>query len=154
MSLKDKINGDLRAGMKARDERLCSVLRMLKAQILEAEVQLRAKRGRDYQLDDSEVTEVVSRYAKQRSQSIEAYEAGGRSDLVEQEQAELEILKQYLPPPLTEEEIEAMVVEAIRESGASSMKDLGSVMKFVMPRLKGAADGNKVRQIVQLHLGH
>lgn len=154
MSLKERINEDLRSGMKARDERLCSVLRMLKAQILEAEVQLRAKRGRDYQLDDSEVTEVVSRYAKQRSQSIEAYKAGGRSDLVEQEQAELEILQQYLPRPLTEEEIEAMVVEAIGESGASSMKDLGSVMKIVMPRLKGAADGNKVRQIVQQHLVH
>lgn len=153
MSLKERINEDLRTGMKARDEKLCSVLRMLKAQILEAEVQLRAKKGRDYQLEDEEVIEVLARYARQRSQSIDAYAAGGRQDLVEQEEAELEILKRYLPKPLTEGEIESLVVEAIRESGASSMRDLGAVMRLVMPRLKGAADGNAVRQIVQRNLG-
>ncbi len=147
MTLKAKIESDHRAALKSGDQARRDVLSMLKARILEAEVERRAKKGRDYQLDDSEVTEVLASYAKQRRQSIEAYQEGGRSDLVTKEKAELEVVEGYLPQQMGDSEITARVQAVIDEVGAQSARDLGKVMGRAMSELKGVADGNRVRQI-------
>lgn len=149
MPLKAQIEADLKAAVKAGDSTRRDLLRMLKARILESEVQLRAKRGRDYALTDAETIEVVTQYAKQRRQSIDAYREAGREDLAGKEERELEALQPYLPRQLSREEIEALAREAIASSGASSAKDLGTVMKLVMPKVQGAADGKVVNEIVR-----
>ncbi len=125
---------------------------MVKARILEKEVEFRSSKGRDYSLDDEETTGVVSTYAKQRRQSIDSYRQAEREDLAVQEEKELEILQAYLPKQLSEIEIEALVEEAIQEAGASSPGDMGNVMRVLMPRLKGAADGKVVNNMVRQKL--
>lgn len=135
--------------MKSGDTERVSVLRMIKAKILEAEVELRTKKGVDYQLNDPETIEVLSSYAKQRRQSIDSYRQGGREDLAQKEERELSIVQQYMPRQFSNEEITAVVREAIVETGAMGLKDLGEVMKLVMPRVQGAADGKVVNQIVR-----
>jgi uncharacterized protein YqeY len=149
MSIKSKLDEDLKAAMKARDALRLNCLRMLKSKILEKEVELRVKRGVDYLLSDDEVIEVASSYAKQRRDSIESYRKGGREDLAAKEEAELAIIEDYLPQQLSREEIEEIVRRAIEESGAASIKDMGAVMKVVMPQVKGRADGKAVNQIVR-----
>jgi len=149
MSLKQKIAADIRTSLKAGRKEVVSVLRMLNSKILEREVELRSKKGRDYQLSDEEVVEVIASYAKQRNQSIESYRAGGREDLVLKEEQELEILQPYLPKQLSMEELTQLVETSIKEVGAQSMKDLGAVMRQVMPKVKGAADGKQVNAIVR-----
>lgn len=152
MSLKEKIATDTQAAMKSKSKDELNVLRMLKAKILEQEVHLRSSRGREYQLSDTETLEVISSYAKQRKQSIAAYREADRIDLAEREEAELEIISRYLPKQLSREEIEALVDRAITESGVESIKEIGRVMKMVMPMLKGAADGKLVNEIVRSKL--
>ena len=152
MTIKKRIAADLKSAMKAGEKTKVSVLRMLNAQILDREVQLRSQKGRDYQLGDGETVEVIAGYAKQRRQSIASYQEGGRSDLVAQEESELVILQEYLPKQLSEEEVEALVEEAIRKSGASGLKEMGAVMKVLMPEVKGAADGKVVSETVRRKL--
>jgi len=152
MTLKERIAVDLKSAMKAADRTRVGVLRMLNAQILDREVDLRTKQGRDYQLSDGETLEVISTYAKQRRQSIESYRGGGREDLATQEEAELEILHDYLPKQLSETEIEALVEKAVNETGAAGPKDMGTVMKVLMPDVKGVADGKLVSEIVRRKL--
>lgn len=152
MSLKERIVSDTKAALKSGDRITVSALRMLSAKILEREVDLRSKKGRDYHLSDEETVEVISTSAKQRRQSIDAYRQGGREDLANQEEAELKILQRYLPQQASEEEIEAIVRDAIAETGASGPQDIGTVMKAVMPKLKGAADGKQVNEIVRRNL--
>jgi len=147
--MKDRINQDLTLAVKARDNLRRDVLRMLKSKILENEVGLREKRGRSYQLSSQEVKQVVAQYAKQRKQSIKAYQEAGRPELVEKEMAELRILEDYLPKSLSRDEIEALVAEVIRETEANRPSDLGRVMKTVMARLQGTGDGTLVSQIVR-----
>jgi len=149
MSLKERIGEEMKAAMKSGDKDRVGVLRMLRARVLEAEVAAREKRGRDHEATDDEVVAVISSYAKQRRDSIEAYRSGGREDLAAREEAELKIVQQYLPKPLTPDEIRAIVAGAIAEAGAKSAKDMGAVMKLVMPRLKGSADGKQVQEIVR-----
>lgn len=153
MTLKLKIESDLKAAVKGADPARRDLLRMLKARILEAEVELRVGKGRDYQLSDAEVVDVISRYAKQRKQSIEAYEKAGREDLASRERHELDLLSPYLPKQLSEAEVEAIVREAITESGASSARDIGVVMRLAMGKAAGLADGKTVnrfaRQLLQ-----
>ena len=153
MSLKEKISSDAINAMKRKDKETLGVLRMVKSKILEQEVQLRSKKGKDYQLSDEETLGVITSYAKQRKQSIDSYTEAGRLDLAEQEKKELEILNDYLPQQLSREEIEKLVEEAITVSGASNLKDMGNVMKTVMPMLKGAADGKIVSEVVRAKLG-
>ena len=148
MSMKQRIADDLKAAMKSGDKRRLEVLRMLKARMQEAEVELRAKQGREYELADPEALHVLSAYAKQRRDSIDSFRQGGREDLAGAEEAELAIIQEYLPKQLSADEIRAVVREAIEQSGATSPKDMGAVMKLVMPRVKGAADGKLVNQIV------
>jgi len=126
---------------------------MLKSKILEEEVKLRTRKGKDYQLSDNEALEVIASYAKQRKQSIDAYTEAGREDLAAREKKELELINQYLPEQLSREEIEKLVGDVIAETGAESLKDMGMVMKAVMPKFKGAADGKLVNEVVRSKLG-
>ncbi len=153
MALRDRLMDDLKAAMKAQDVKRLATLRMLKAEVLKGEVALRETKGLDYHLDDAEVTRLVSAYAKQRRESIEAYRKGGREDLAAQEEAELAIVEGYLPTALSEDEVRAVVEAVIAETGASSKKDLGAVMKAAMARLQGAADGKLVNRLAAERLG-
>ena len=148
MSMNDQVGADITAAMKARDASRLSALRMLKAAVMNKSVE----KGRD--LDDAEVLQVVASLVKQRRDSIEQFTNAGRTDLVDKETAELTVLQAYLPAAATPEEINAAVAEAIAETGASSPKDMGKVMKAVMPKLAGKnADGKAVNEAVRRTLG-
>ena len=149
MSIEKRLQDDIRESLKTGDKVRLGCLRMLKSKIQEKTVACRAKQGREYQLTEEEVLGVISGYAKQRSDSIEAYRQGERADLLAKEEQELKIVREYLPSQLTEEEVATLVKEAIAESGASSPKDMGTVMKLVVPRTKGRADGKVVSQLVR-----
>ena len=148
MALNDQVSADIAAAMKARDASRLSALRMLKAAVMNKAVE----KGRD--LEDAEILQVVASLVKQRRDSIEQFSKAGRSDLVEKETGELAVLQAYLPPSATPEEIDAAVAEAVAETGASSPKDIGKVMKAVMPKLAGKnADGKAVNEAVRRTLG-
>jgi uncharacterized protein YqeY len=151
--LKQQILDDMKDAMRAGDKLRLGVVRMLKAEIQKQEVDLRATKGRDYALDDDEVLAVVSRAAKQRRESIASFRSGGREDLAAREEAELGILEAYLPRQLGPDEIRKLVDAAIAESGAASAHDMGKVMKVLMPKVKGRADGKLVNQVVKERLG-
>jgi hypothetical protein len=134
--------------MKARDAARLSALRMLKAAIMNKGIE----KGHD--LDDAEVVQVVGSLVKQRRDSIEQFQKAGRTDLVDKETAEVAVLEGYLPPAATADEIQAAVTAAIAETGATAAKDLGKVMKAVMPKLAGKhADGKTVNEAVRRTLG-
>jgi len=148
MTLNHKVSADIAAAMKARDASRLSALRMLKAAVMNKSVE----KGRD--LDDAEVLQVVSSLVKQRRDSIEQFSKAGRTDLVAKETGDLAVLQDYLPPSATPEEIDAAVVAAVAETGASSPKEMGKVMKAVMPKLAGKnADGKAVSEAVRRALG-
>lgn len=147
--IRERIVADLTAAMKAKDTQRLGVVRMLKSRIMEAEVDQRARKGSDYVLEDQECLAVIAAYAKQRRDSIDAYRKGGKEDLATKEEAELAIIQEYLPAPMSEDEVRRIVAAAIAETGAASAKDMGAVMKIVMPRLKGGADGAVVNRIVR-----
>lgn len=148
MTLKQRIVDDMKAAMKGGRKDRLEVLRMVKARMMEAEVGLRAEKGRDYELSDPEAIQVLSSYAKQRRDSIDSFRQSGREDLATKEEAELAVIQEYLPRQLSANEITRIAREAIAEAGATSPKDIGAVMKVLMPRVKGAADGKVVNQIV------
>ncbi len=152
MNLKQRISEDMKHALKGGEKLRVGVLRMLNARILEREVELRAARGRDYHLTDAEIIEVLAAYAKQRRQSIESYRQGGREDLAQREEAELALVQDYLPKPLSGAELTALVDRVIAETGASGLKDLGTVMKQVMAQVRGAAEGREVSQVVKERL--
>jgi len=144
MPLTDTVNADITTAMKARDNVRLSALRMLKAAITNKSVE----KGRD--LDDEEVVQVVASLVKQRRDSIEQFSKAGRTDLVEKESAEIAVLERYLPPAASPDDIVAAIAAAIAETGASSPKDMGRVMKAVMPKLAGkSADGKAVNEAVR-----
>ena len=146
--LHEKIGSEITAAMKARNAGRLSALRMLKAAVMNKGVE----KGRD--LDDAEILQVVASLVKQRRDSIEQFEKAGRTDLVDKETQEVAVLQEYLPPAATPEEIAAAVAAAIAETGASSPKDMGKVMKAVMPKLAGKnADGRAVNDAVRRTLG-
>ena len=148
MNLSDTINTDITAAMKSKDAPRLSALRMLKAAIMNKGVE----KGRD--LDDAEVLQVVSSLVKQRRDSVDQFSKAGRTDLVDKEAAEIVILEAYLPPAASLEEVEAAVAAAVAETGASSPKDMGKVMKAVMPKLAGKnADGRAINEAVRRKLG-
>lgn len=148
MALTERINDDLKAAMKSRDEAKVSTLRMLKAAVSNAAIQ----KGKA-DLEDGEILEVIQRSLKQHQESVEAFTKGGRADLVQKETREAEILKGYLPAALPEAELKALIQEAVREAGASGPQGMGSVMKAVMPKIKGRADGKQVSDLVKQILG-
>ncbi len=143
MTLAEKINEELKASMKARDELRTSVLRMLKAASSNAAIQ----KGKDL-LEDGEMLEVVQKLMKQRQESVDAYTKAGRNDLAEKEKKEAQILQAYLPPAMPEEELKAIIQAAIEELGASGPAAVGQIMKVVLPKVKGRADGKQVNQLV------
>lgn len=147
-TLKQRIEDDIRTAMKANDKLRLGALRMVKAKMMEAEVALRGKKGRDYQLEDAEAIQCLSTSAKQRKDSIEAFRQGGREDLAKTEEAELAVIQQYLPQQMSAQDIARIAREAIASVGATSQKDMGAVMKIVMPQVKGAADGKEVNRII------
>jgi len=151
--IKQKLMDDLKVSMKSGDKLRTGCLRMLRSKVIEREVALRPKKGADYELDDEEALQVISTYAKQRKDSIESYRGGGREDLAAREEAELKIIEEYLPAQMSEEELGRIVDEVIAECGASSPKEMGQVMKGVMARVRGQADGKAVNAIVRQKLG-
>jgi uncharacterized protein YqeY len=153
MSIRQRIIDDLKAAMKTGARQRLDTLRMVKARMQEAEVALRATKGLAYELSDAEATQVVSGYAKQRRDSIESFRQAGRADLAAREEAELAIVQEYLPRQLDPDELRRLAREAIAEAGATSAKDVGKVMKLLMPKVKGAADGKDVNRVVGELLG-
>ncbi len=147
MRMRDKINADLTAAMKVQDAERLSVLRMMKSAIRYREIDERAE------LDDAKTIQVLSTMIKQRKDSIEQFARGGRQDLVDKETKEVKIIEEYLPAAASDEEIERVVDEAVRETGATSVKDLGTVMKQCMARFAGKpVDGKKVNAAVRQRL--
>jgi uncharacterized protein YqeY len=147
MSLKQQIITDLTLSMKAQDSARTSTLRMVKAGIVNREIE---KGG---ELDDDEMAKLLRSMVKQRRDSVEQFEKGGRPELVAKEQAEIEVIETYLPQAASQEEIESAVTAAIAETGAASMKDMGKVMKAVQAALAGKnADGRTVSEAVKAKL--
>ena len=153
MAIREQIVADLTAAMKAKDTARLGVVRMLKSRIMEAEDEQRVRKGQDYALEDQECLAVIATYAKQRRDSIEAYRKGGKEDLATKEEAELAIIQQYLPAQMSENDVRRIVAAAIAETGATSANEMGAIMKIVMPKLKGGADGAVVNRIVRELLG-
>ena len=148
MTLGEKIIADLTASMKAQDAPRTSTLRMVKAAMMNRQIE---KGG---QLDDDEISKLLRSLVKQRHDSIEQYEKAGRQELVDKEAAEIRVIEGYLPQAASREEIEAVVAEAIASSGGSTMKDMGKVMKAAQAGLAGKnADGRVVSEIVKSKLG-
>ncbi|WP_029520263.1 GatB/YqeY domain-containing protein [Persephonella sp. IF05-L8] len=138
-----KLQDEMKAAMKSGQKDRLSVIRMLISEI--KKVQIDKKK----ELSDEEIIEVLQRYAKQRKEAIKQYREAGREDLAQKEEFELSVVQEFLPQPLSQEELEKIVDETIAELGASSMKDMGRVMKAVLDKVKGRADGATVSAIVK-----
>jgi uncharacterized protein YqeY len=143
MDLKSKLQRDLKAAIRTRDERRKSVIRMSLSAIQRAEVE------QGGELDDESLVVVLQKEAKQRRDTIEQFRGADRPDLLAEEEAELEILESYLPQMLSREEIAAQARAVIEQVGAAGPSDLGSVMRVLMPQMKGKADGRLVSQVVR-----
>jgi uncharacterized protein len=147
MSLKEKIDQDLKSSMKSGDKTRLNAIRSIRAALLEKEVSIRV--GGVAMLTEEQELEVLVSLAKKRRDAIEQFTAGNRPDLAETEQAELAVLEEYLPAPVSDEEVTAVIEDIITTTGAASMKEMGKVMAEAMKALKGKADGTKVQQIVK-----
>jgi uncharacterized protein YqeY len=147
MSLKDQIIADLTSAMKAKDADRTGTLRMMKASLMNRQID---KGG---ELTDEEITKTLQSLVKQRRDSIEQYEKAGRAELAAKEATEIAVIEAYLPQAASHEEITRAVEEAVQETGAASMRDMGNVMKAAMARLAGkSADGRAVSDAVKSHL--
>jgi uncharacterized protein YqeY len=147
MSLKERIDQDLKSSMKSGDKTRLNAVRSIRAALLEKEVSIRV--GGTAVLTEEQELEVLVSLAKKRRDAIEQFTAGNRLDLAETEQAELAVLEEYLPAPVSDEEVTAVIQDIITTTGAASMKEMGKVMAEAMKSLKGKADGTKVQQIVK-----
>ncbi len=150
MALQKRIDEDLIAAMRAKDSARLGVLRMLKAALKNAAID---KAGAEGELEDSEAIAVVRKQVKQRQDSIESFEKGGRSELAEKERAEIAVLNSYLPQAMSGEELKRMVAETIAETGATSRAQMGVVMKALQQKVAGRADGKTLSAEVQRQLG-
>lgn len=146
MSLEEKLLEEMKQAMKTNDKIRLSTIRMIRSSSKNKEIELRRK------LEDEDVLKIIQGMVRKGEESIEQFQAGGRNDLVEKEKMEIEILKSFLPQPIPQEEIIKIIDETIQETQASSLKDLGKVMKAVMPRLGGKADGKVINQLVKERL--
>jgi len=147
MSLKEKIDQDLKSSMKSGDKTRLNAVRSIRAALLEKEVSIRV--GGTAMLTEEQELGVLVSLAKKRRDAIEQFTAGNRLDLAETEQAELAVLDEYLPALVSDEEVTAVIENIITTTGAASMKEMGKVMADAMKALKGKADGTKVQQIVK-----
>lgn len=149
MTLPERIDSDLKGAMKAKDTARLGVLRMLKSALKYSAIE---KSGTEGQLDDTEATQVIRKQVKQRQDSIESFEKGGRPELAAKEKEELAILQSYLPQSLSADELAKVVSETIREVGATSKAQMGVVMKALQTKVAGRADGKTLSQEVQRQL--
>jgi len=147
MSLTQRIKDDMKAAMKAKQKERLATIRLVLAAIKQQEI------DKQIDLDDAAVLVVLDKMVKQRRDSIAQYEAADRPELAEIEQAELVVIQEYLPKPLTEQEIDDLLTAAIAESEAASMQDMGKVMAILKPQLQGRADMGKVSGLVKAKLG-
>jgi uncharacterized protein YqeY len=147
VSLRDRLTEDLKLAMKSRDQLRMDVIRMIKAAVLNKEVELKKD------LDDAEMSRIMTTMIKQRKESVEQYEKGNRAELAAKERQEISIIESYLPTAVSPNELVGIVEAVIRETGASSAKDMGNVMKAVMARLAGQpVDGKQVSELVRSKL--
>ncbi len=147
MSLKDKIKEDVKQAMRDKDQSRLDTLRMLTAGIKQREVDERVE------LDDAQVLAVIGKLVKQGRESIEQYQKGGRADLVEKENRDLAVFQSYLPQQLTPAEIDGLIDEAIKATGATTIKDMGKVMGALKPKVQGRADMGAVGAQIKQRLG-
>jgi uncharacterized protein YqeY len=143
MTLLQRLDGDLKTALRESDKLKLSAIRMVKAAVKNQQIE----KGRD--LSDEEIQSVISTLAKQRRESIEQFSKGGREDLADQERRELAVLQSYMPEQLSPAELDKIILQAIQESSAESEKDMGKVMKVLMPRVRGVADGKIVNSRVK-----
>jgi uncharacterized protein YqeY len=141
MSLKEKLNNDMKNAMKSKEKEKLTTIRMVKASIQNEEIKLR------HELTEDEELTVLSREVKQRKESLEEFEKAGRADLVEKIKGEISVLEIYLPQQLSEEEVRTIIKETIEAVGATSKKDMGKLMQALMPKVKGKVDGKLVNKI-------
>ncbi len=146
MYLKEKLQEDLKSSMKNKDTIRKSVITLVRAAIKQIEVDQRVE------LDDVAVMDIISKQLKQRNDSLAEFEKAGREDLIEETKSEIQVLKEYLPQQLSEEELEKIVIETIAEVGATSMKDMGKIMAIIKPKTAGRADGRKINELVKKNL--
>lgn len=143
MSLIEDIDSEIKKALKEKEKIRLSTLRLLKASIKNAEIEKMDT------LDETEITDIVSREVKRRKEAIVEYEKGNRPELAEKESLELEVLSEFMPEQLSEKELEGIIKEAIESTQATDTKDLGKVMSQVMPAIKGRAEGKVVNQMVR-----
>ncbi len=146
MSLKEKLQEDLKSSMKNKDTVKKSVVTLIRAAIKQVEIDNRVE------LDDEAIMDIIVKQMKQRKDALEEFKKADRDDLVKETEAEIEIIKQYLPQELSENELLAIITDTISEIGASSIKDMGKVMAAVNPKTKGRADGKLVSELVKKNL--
>jgi uncharacterized protein YqeY len=143
MSLHQSLDDDLKRAMKSSDRLKTSVLRMVKAAVKNRQVE------KQRELSEEEIISVILTLSKQRREAIELFSKGGREDLADKEKQEISILQAYLPSQLTREDLDSLIIELIQESSAEGIKDIGKVMRLLMPKVKGTADGKTVNQRVK-----
>ncbi len=143
MALKNQLQADLKVAMKEKDRLRKSTITLIRAAILQVE------KDEKVELNDEQIIEIIAKKLKQGRDSLAEFEKAQRDDLIQQAQAEIAIIKSYLPPQLTREEIKVIVEETIQETGAKEIKDMGKVMGALMPKIKGRADGKLVNQAVK-----
>jgi uncharacterized protein YqeY len=146
MDINAKLNEEIAVAAKAKDKIRLSAIRMLKTALHNKEIDLMRP------LNESEILQILSAIVKQRKDSIEQFAKGGRNDLVEKEEAELKVVQEFMPAQMSDEEVETVIKKAIAEAGAVSVKDMGKVMKILMPQLTGKADGKTVGEKVKVFL--
>jgi hypothetical protein len=146
MTLEERLLNEMKEAMKSGDKLRLSTIRMIRSAVKNREIEVRKT------LDDEDIFKVIQGMVRKGDESVEQFQTGGRMDLVEKEKKEIEILKSYLPQPLSQEEVLKIIDETIQETQASSLKDLGKVMKAVMPKLGGKADGKLINQWVKERL--
>ena len=146
MSIRESINQDLKEAMRSRDKTTLNTLRLVNAAVKQIEVDERIT------VDEARMLAILDKLCKQRKESIAQYQNAGRDDLVEKEQAELVIIEKYLPAPLSEDEINALIATAISDTQAANMQDMGKVMAELKPKLQGRADMGKVSQLIRAKL--
>jgi uncharacterized protein YqeY len=146
MSLDERLTEEMKQAMKSNDKLRLSTIRMIRSTVKNKEIELRKK------LDDEEIQKVIQGMVRKGEESVEQFQSGGRMDLVEKEKKEIEILKSFLPQPMSQEEILRIIDQSIEETQASSLKDLGRVMKSVIPKLGGKVDGRLINQLVKERL--
>ena len=148
MSLRDRIQEDMKAAMRSGEKERLGTIRLILAAVKQREVDERIT------LDDTQVLSVLEKMVKQRRESIAQFQAGARPDLVEKENAELKVISAYLPAQLSEAELDALIFEAVRESGAASIKDMGKVMNIIKTKAQGRADMASVGARIKARLTH